>query len=125
MCPFARLVLICFLLLAQVETLLKTQDGPDSAPPQPSPPQELNAPQFSEIPLPDNDTGGGAATVPESSTQPNILPNVFGNQQSSGYVNPGSAHNDFTWEMIGLGLEEPLPVQDAIDELYVPQACEG
>lgn len=24
---------------------------------------------------------------------------------------------DFTWEMIGLGLEEPLPPQDTIDEL--------
>ncbi len=25
----------------------------------------------------------------------------------------------FTWEMIGLGLEEPLPPQETIDELYV------
>jgi hypothetical protein len=25
--------------------------------------------------------------------------------------------NSFTWEMIGLGLEEPLPPQDTIDEL--------
>lgn len=25
----------------------------------------------------------------------------------------------FSWEMIGLGLEEPLPAQDVIDELYV------
>jgi hypothetical protein len=24
----------------------------------------------------------------------------------------------FTWEMIGLGLEEPLPPQDTIDELH-------
>lgn len=27
--------------------------------------------------------------------------------------------NNFTWEMIGLGLEEPLPPQDTIDELSV------
>lgn len=27
--------------------------------------------------------------------------------------------NSFTWEMIGLGLEEPLPPQETIDELYV------
>jgi hypothetical protein len=26
---------------------------------------------------------------------------------------------NFTWEMIGLGLEEPLPPQETIDELYV------
>jgi hypothetical protein len=25
--------------------------------------------------------------------------------------------NNFTWEMIGLGLEEPLPSQETIDEL--------
>lgn len=26
---------------------------------------------------------------------------------------------NFTWEMIGLGLEEPLPPQETIDELFV------
>ena len=26
---------------------------------------------------------------------------------------------NLSWEMIGLGLEEPLPPQEAIDELYV------
>lgn len=28
-------------------------------------------------------------------------------------------NGDFSWEMISLGLEEPLPTQDVIDELYV------
>lgn len=27
--------------------------------------------------------------------------------------------DSFSWEMIGLGLEEPMPMQEAIDELYV------
>lgn len=31
----------------------------------------------------------------------------------------GFDDNTFTWEMIGLGLEEPLPPQETIDELYV------
>lgn len=31
-----------------------------------------------------------------------------------------SIGGDFTWEMIGLGLEEPLPPQETIDELQVP-----
>ena len=31
----------------------------------------------------------------------------------------GIEDNNFTWEMIGLGLEEPLPAQETIDELYV------
>lgn len=29
----------------------------------------------------------------------------------------GGVDNNFTWEMIGLGLEEPLPPQETIDEL--------
>ena len=29
------------------------------------------------------------------------------------------ADDSFPWEMIGLGLEEPLPSQDVINELYV------
>lgn len=31
-------------------------------------------------------------------------------------MNNGSGN--FTWEMIGLGLEEPLPPQETIDELH-------
>ena len=27
----------------------------------------------------------------------------------------------FSWEMIGLGLEEPMPTQEAVDELYDPR----
>ena len=30
----------------------------------------------------------------------------------------GLDDNTFTWEMIGLGLEEPLPPQETIDELH-------
>lgn len=30
----------------------------------------------------------------------------------------GVGGEDFTWEMIGLGLEEPLPPQETIDELH-------
>lgn len=29
-----------------------------------------------------------------------------------------TANDDFSWEMIGLGLEEALPSRDVIDELY-------
>ncbi len=34
----------------------------------------------------------------------------------------GLDDNTFTWEMIGLGLEEPLPPQETIDELYGPHS---
>jgi hypothetical protein len=42
----------------------------------------------------------------------------FNSNMSMGMNNVGS---NFTWEMIGLGLEEPLPPQETIDELYVPR----
>jgi hypothetical protein len=32
-------------------------------------------------------------------------------------ISMNSMDPSFTWEMIGLGLEEPLPPQDTIDEL--------
>jgi len=32
-------------------------------------------------------------------------------------MNIGHVDSNFTWEMIGLGLEEPLPPQETIDEL--------
>lgn len=40
-----------------------------------------------------------------------------GGDSSQNGANNGD--DDFTWEMIGLGLEEPLPPQDVMDELYV------
>ena len=37
------------------------------------------------------------------------------------HVSPGMTsskeHSSYSWEMIGLGLEEPLPPQDIVDEL--------
>lgn len=33
-------------------------------------------------------------------------------------MNINNVGGDFTWEMIGLGLEEPLPPQETIDELH-------
>lgn len=32
-------------------------------------------------------------------------------------IGMSNMNGNFTWEMIGLGLEEPLPTQDTIDEL--------
>ena len=46
--------------------------------------------------------------VPEAMTASDFAPDMsFG------------LDDNFSWEMIGLGLEEPLPMQEAIDELYV------
>lgn len=42
----------------------------------------------------------------EASPPPNIIPDI-----------DLAIDENFSWEMIGLGLEEPLPSQEAIDEL--------
>jgi hypothetical protein len=34
----------------------------------------------------------------------------------------GITDDAYSWEMIGLGLEEPLPQQDVIDELHVSRS---
>lgn len=33
------------------------------------------------------------------------------------FTGPTGANNDPSWDLISLGLEEPLPTQDVIDEL--------
>lgn len=52
---------------------------------------------------------------PESPPQPGSMDDFTFNSNMG--LGIGAPHN-FTWEMVGLGLEEPLPPQDTIDELY-------
>jgi hypothetical protein len=48
---------------------------------------------------------------------------VLPTSANSGFENtfhtfpPATHHGGGSWEMIGLGLEEPLPTQDAVNEL--------
>ncbi|KAI0136285.1 fungal-specific transcription factor domain-containing protein [Xylariales sp. AK1849] len=42
----------------------------------------------------------------------------FASNMSMGMDGMTTLPNNFTWEMIGLGLEEPLPPQETIDELH-------
>lgn len=49
---------------------------------------------------------------------------VFTSLHDLPQLNKTNAHttnttDSFSWEMIGLGLEEPLPTQETINELYV------
>ena len=57
--------------------------------------------------------GGFAATIPDLTTGMGV-PNLMVTTELD-----SSPDVEFPWEMIGLGLEEPLPAQDMIDELYV------
>lgn len=50
------------------------------------------------------------------------LTGAYGHPQPDPTGLPGENvgfNGDFSWEMISLGLEEPLPTQDVVDELYV------
>ncbi|KAJ5047349.1 uncharacterized protein L3040_003176 [Drepanopeziza brunnea f. sp. 'multigermtubi'] len=117
--------------LKQVETLLKAKDP---VPPRPEAP-------ISFTNGPGNISGVGLHTVPAgdfniSSSSINIgngngvEPDRWGLSGQSSQpaidmpftadmnIGMGLDDNNFTWEMIGLGLEEPLPPQDSIDELH-------
>lgn len=55
----------------------------------------------------------------ESQFEP-MIENRHQYPSSSGGIMPDTGLDDenaFSWEMIGLGLEEPLPTQEAVDEL--------
>lgn len=51
----------------------------------------------------------------EGQTAQETIPNFLGHDNED----IGGLDNTFSWEMIGLGLDEPLPTQDVIDDLSV------
>ncbi|KAL5120299.1 hypothetical protein ACEQ8H_001857 [Pleosporales sp. CAS-2024a] len=99
--------------LQQVEHLLKTQDSPDAS---------------KDTPRQDATSAYVANTVQQ------VLPSSveYLNTQNrlhepsvpvtdslpTGATAMDARDSDFSWEMIGLGLEEPLPPQDVMDDLY-------
>ncbi|KAL5365651.1 fungal-specific transcription factor domain-containing protein [Aspergillus floccosus] len=98
--------------LAQVETLLKTQEQPQPQPPQGNsfpiaiPNDSTNIPDLPSLPNgidePPSPSAGPAGQVPGGSI---FLPPVVDHAET------------FGWDMISLGLEEPLPTREVIDEL--------
>ncbi|EPE31562.1 Zn2/Cys6 DNA-binding protein [Glarea lozoyensis ATCC 20868] len=120
--------LTLYLYVEQVETLLKTQD------PVPSPKDNLvNA--FGGM------NGAASRSIPAGDFAVNTPPLVSVNPERWGLngdspiqppmedinftadmnMSMGIDDSTFTWEMIGLGLEEPLPPQETIDELAPSQ----
>jgi hypothetical protein len=113
---------------AQVETLLKGQD------PEPthrnSPPQPLDnafaAPIADEpiLDLPDLSDLGGIGGHIDGSFPASTAP---GAGQPSQMLYPpqptAQGNSNSPWDLISLGLEEPLPSQDVVDELYVLYAA--
>ncbi|KAJ5482656.1 hypothetical protein N7539_006102 [Penicillium diatomitis] len=104
--------------LAQVETLLKGQDA-EPAPRQPSPqPRETSfgAPVNEESILGLSDAAAFAA---DPAMQIPQLASGFGPSQSTQHMFPSAMDPPApsSWDLLSLGLEEPLPRQDVIDEL--------
>lgn len=117
------------MITEQVETLLKTQD-PSAVTTEISPSNFVgtNKSTAGARPVQGSDFNVANATLGVNGADADRWafngesphPPIDGiNFQSD--INMGMAIDDntFTWEMIGLGLEEPLPPQDTIDELCV------
>lgn len=115
----------------QVETLLKTQDGTAT-----SPDGTRAIPPSVDATATQQPNQRGAAAANFTVTDPSIgiassrdmdrwhfnaeSPNgpiEDFNFNSNMGMDLGNVDSTFTWEMIGLGLEEPLPPQETIDEL--------
>lgn len=114
-----------FCIKAQVETQLKTKVQKKGAsntsgtthdrPPEPA----LSA---FRVPALDESASMSLGLEFQGSTDPRFEPMTDANNQyppSSGGMPDIGLDTDpvFSWEMIGLGLEEPLPPQEAINEL--------
>ena len=114
---------------AQVESLLKTTGSrngtsggtlPADAAFVQSPVDQVSQPDYMNMDLgvdcgDDMETAMNAAGLFQGHTTQEAIPNVMGHASED----IGGLGNTFSWEMIGLGLDEPLPTQDVIDDLSV------
>ena len=120
---------------AQVETQLKgkSKKGKPAAPEmqldipeeiivEPPPDPKLNQP------MPDSNnmslSGDPYANMPSApspypAADPSMIPEAMATSNFAPEMN-FTLDDNFSWEMIGLGLEEPMPEHEAIDELYAP-----
>jgi hypothetical protein len=115
----------------QVETLLKSQDPADHNRASPDKgPEAVSVPSASEAAF----GPASAASLPSFADEDTpMLAAPMGASPDNRYPfkttpQPGddtAESEPFPWEMIGLGLEEPLPTQDVVNELYVKSPSPG
>jgi hypothetical protein len=101
----------------QVETLLKNQDPMSDALRKGS--DEPGTTQFS-VPSRGNNVQPPSDTLNMSNIDPQLLPGANESFLGLGTLGPETIKptgEEFSWEMIGLGLEEPLPLQETINDL--------
>lgn len=132
--PFELCADVPALPVEHVETLLnKTQDSAPPANPSRAAPLNLDTSATNPAPTIPMSASLGLPTpsiaingehdnwqhLNGESPQPGASLDDFNFNSMPMGLGPG---NNFTWEMIGLGLEEPLPPQETIDELFVLSA---
>lgn len=113
----------------QVETLLKTQEPPELSEQQqksPSPTTTVSYPTFPTEPAPPPTSTNFIIESNLNSMNDYTLPTgtpMGGISTEYGFDQPALPTENadtYPWEMIGLGLDEPLPPQETIDDLYIP-----
>lgn len=99
--------------LKQVENLLETRDvANDTGAPGTTSSSSANVTAPHDSVMTDSSMPVNIPTTDFDSTYLDPVPDFTANDFAI------NTDNDFSWEMIGLGLEEALPSQDIIDELY-------
>jgi hypothetical protein len=97
--------------LKQVENLLETRDGTNDPTTQNTTTQPSNSSGLAE--------STSAMNLDDISMAPPINDSDFAAPALDGVADfTMDTGDEFSWEMIGLGLEEALPPRDVIDELY-------
>ena len=109
---------------AQVETLLKTHDGPDGDVMEPSNEEGFDLSRAHGPPPDDlqhrHSTVGGRPSPPSPADPLPFLSGPPPSLTTSPLDGVLASADAFTWEMIRIGVDEPLPAQDVIDHLCVP-----
>lgn len=96
----------------QVEHLLKTQDVPETTK---EPTRQDSTSAYVATTLQQALPNSGDYLNTQDRIQDSRTPGA--ETLHNGGTAPNSGDADYPWEMIGLGLEEPLPPQDVMDEL--------
>jgi hypothetical protein len=99
----------------QVETLLKSQDSTDSSK---DAPHQGAASAYVASTINQSLPNGDFSTTAGSTQARTGVAGAPGDGPFQDVVrNKNTAEQDCSWEMIGLGLEEPLPPQEVMDDL--------
>ena len=110
-------------IIAQVETLLTTQ-GPETNAPESMPsfsesthPSLLSQPSFGDPNAPVDFTMNPDDGISNLLPHPGSYDNMADPSMNPISFDANLGGGEFSWEMIGLGIDEPLPPPEVIDEL--------